>query len=40
MTTRYAVRAPELTQLLSDLGEPRYRVDQVLAGLYEQRRPL
>ncbi len=34
MTTRYDVSVGELAELLA--GEPRYRVEQVWAGLYEQ----
>ena len=35
MTTRYAATRAELADLFSAWGEPRYRVDQLIDGLYE-----
>jgi 23S rRNA (adenine2503-C2)-methyltransferase len=40
MTSRYAATRDELHELLTQLGEPRYRTDQLFDGLYTQRRPL
>ena len=40
MTTRYAATRAELADLFSAWGEPRYRVDQLIDGLWTQRTPL
>ncbi len=40
MTTRYAMRLPQLESLIAMLGEPAYRARQLHEGLYRQRRPL
>jgi 23S rRNA (adenine2503-C2)-methyltransferase len=37
---RYGATKAELETMLTDLGEPRYRVAQLHQGLWEQRRPL
>jgi 23S rRNA (adenine2503-C2)-methyltransferase len=38
--TRYAATRDELHDLLTSWGEPRYRAEQLWAGLWEQRAPL
>ena len=40
MTTRYAATRAELAELFDAWGEPRYRVDQLIDGLWTQRMPL
>ena len=40
MPTRYAAGPEEVAQLLSDWGEPKYRLLQVWDGLYRRRAPL
>jgi 23S rRNA (adenine2503-C2)-methyltransferase len=40
MTTRYGATRAEYEALLADLGQPRYRAQQVFDGLFAQRRPL
>jgi 23S rRNA (adenine2503-C2)-methyltransferase len=40
MTTRYAMRLPQLESLVAMLGEPAFRARQLHEGLYRQRRPL
>ena len=38
--TRYAATAGELADIVAELGQPRYRADQLVRGLWETRRPL
>jgi 23S rRNA (adenine2503-C2)-methyltransferase len=40
MTTRYAATRDELAELFASWGEPRYRVTQLMDGLWTQRLPL
>ena len=40
MPTRYAAGPEEITELLSDWGEPKYRLRQIWDGLYRRRAPL
>jgi 23S rRNA (adenine2503-C2)-methyltransferase len=40
MRTRYAAGSEEIAQLLSDWGEPKYRLRQIWDGLYRRRAPL
>jgi adenine C2-methylase RlmN of 23S rRNA A2503 and tRNA A37 len=40
MPTRYAASAEEIAELLSDWGEPKYRLRQIWDGLYRRRAPL
>jgi 23S rRNA (adenine2503-C2)-methyltransferase len=40
VTTRYAATRADLEMILGEIGEPRYRAQQVFEGMYEQRRPL
>jgi 23S rRNA (adenine2503-C2)-methyltransferase len=40
MQTRYAAGSEEIAQLLSDWGEPKYRLRQIWDGLYRRRAPL
>jgi 23S rRNA (adenine2503-C2)-methyltransferase len=40
MTTRYAATRAELSELFNTWGEPRYRVNQLVDGLWTQRLPL
>ena len=40
MTTRYAATHAELAAMFGEWGEPRYRVDQLIDGLWTQRTPL
>ncbi len=40
MTSRYAATADELAELMTELGQPPYRVDQLRRGLWETRAPL
>jgi 23S rRNA (adenine2503-C2)-methyltransferase len=40
VTTRYGATRADYETLLADLGEPRYRAQQVFDGLFVQRRPL
>ncbi|HTL86389.1 MAG TPA: 23S rRNA (adenine(2503)-C(2))-methyltransferase RlmN [Acidimicrobiia bacterium] len=40
MTTRYGATRAEYETLLTDLGQPRYRAQQVFDGLFAQGRPL
>jgi 23S rRNA (adenine2503-C2)-methyltransferase len=37
---RYAATPDDLTALLTGLGQPKYRVEQLWKGLYDERRPL
>ncbi|MFM8304453.1 MAG: 23S rRNA (adenine(2503)-C(2))-methyltransferase RlmN [Actinomycetota bacterium] len=40
MSSRYGITRNDLGVLLAEWGEPRYRAEQVWAGLYEARQPL
>ena len=40
MTTRYAATRAEVAELFRTWGEPRYRADQLIDGLWTQRAPL
>src|SRR5918999_7372 len=40
MSTRYGASAEEIAGLLSDWGEPKYRLRQIWDGLYRRRAPL
>ena len=40
MTSRYETTIDDLTALIAELGEPKYRAKQLHEGLFEQRRPL
>src|SRR5918999_4310517 len=40
MLTRYGASAEEIAGLLSDWGEPKYRLRQIWDGLYRRRAPL
>jgi 23S rRNA (adenine2503-C2)-methyltransferase len=40
MTTRYGATRAEYEALLAQLGQPRYRAQQVFEGLFARRRPL
>jgi 23S rRNA (adenine2503-C2)-methyltransferase len=39
-TSRYGADRDTVAQFLAERGEPRYRVDQVVDGLYAQRQPI
>ena len=40
MTSRYEATADDITALIAELGEPKYRAKQLHEGLFEQRKPL